>query len=523
MAYLSGFYERQADSAHNAGPVIAGTWPEWERTSPKVQTPSPYALAMAGYRRNELVYSCVQFKAAVISEPPLMVYRGKGAERKALPDHPLSRLLRRPNPQMGTVEFLKAIQIYRDIAGTAWFECEFSNAGQPVALWPGRPDYSQYLRGQNLPVEKIRYIYPGFPVVDIPVERVLLLQEFDPVFPGVLGLSRSAVAARIVGVDNRATDFLDFFFQNGSMVPGILTTDQQLNPTEAQRLADEWQAKHGGPDKWGSVAVLGQGAKYQAQGMSFRDMDLSALDGRTEARICSVMRVSPILVGAKVGISATYSNYQEAQKAQYKHVALPDWAWLASEMTEQMLPWYGEVPGDSELCVDFDLSNVKELQDDRDAAANRAVSLYTSEIAELNEARAEAGLEPMEGGDRLKGGKAPGESNPVPPALAEFTGLPKEELDAREGEPEEPEEDDETEEPEEVETLKAYRASAIAALRGGQSLPIPPNGQRAAVIANALNSAKSAQQVRDIFAAHWPGQSDMARLATAIEKAAAKL
>lgn len=498
----------------DGGPVVAGTFPTWETQTPRTPVPSPYILAQEGYRANPLIFSCIQYRAAAMAEPPLRVYDTSGKTRKEVDNHPLSKLLRRPNPTMGTAEFIKAMQIYRDIAGVTAWEGEFSKAGDLLALWPLRPDYSQYLRGPNTPLRAIRYIYPGLPIVDIPIERLFVAMEFDPIYPGVQGLSRCAVAGSMVGIDNSATAFLNFFFKNGSAIPGLLKTAQQLSEAEANRAKARWMQQHGGPENWSQVAVLGNGLEYQQVGMPLKDLDMTNIDGRTESRICMAMRVSPILLGAKIGLtSSTYSNYSEARQFQYESVFLPDWQWLAGELTQQLLPWFGEDPNDSNLVVDFDLSDIKALQPDRTAIYQRVDTAYNSGLMTLNEAREEMALEPVDEGDLFKGEKT---IEDTPPQLLPFTGqsgstatMPPEfeeptVTDAPKAD--EPQAEDETQ------TLKAWRNIALNNI--GQ--PVGPFGAE-------LVGCKTKSDVRAVFERHWPRSSELTRLALAIEQAASKL
>jgi hypothetical protein len=116
-----------------------------------------------------------------------------------------------------------------------------------------------------------------------------------------------------------------------------------------------------------------------------------------------------MLISAKVGMDrSTYSNYKEARQGFYESTISSEWQFLAGQMAEQLLPEYGD---ESLNCV-FDTKKVKALQEDRTSMVDRAVKLYQSGIAKLNEARREANLDAMDEGDLLKAPQLPLQNDP---------------------------------------------------------------------------------------------------------------
>jgi HK97 family phage portal protein len=487
--------------------AAANTWPVWEQTSPQYPQPSPYALAVSGYRRNEIIYACIQKRAVAVAAAPLAVYDSDG---DVLDDSPARELIAKPNSMMSEAEFWQAVEIYLCVAGYSVWEIEFSRGGDPLALWPMRPDWCSFLRGPDRPLATVRYQPQGLPYVDIDISRCIVFQEFDPLYPMLKGLSKSAVAMRVAATDNAATDFLTSFFQRGAQVSGILSTTANVNDAEAKRIRDRWRELHGGTANWGDIAVLGAGVQYQNTQMSFREMDFTNLDGRDEARMCAVFGVPPMLIGAKVGLSAsTYSNYQEARKAFYEEAITPRWQYLAGEIESQLVPHFadgiqGDVPG---LWCGFDTSGIKALQEDRTAAWTRALQAASAGVITRDEARAEMGLDEIDEVPVFVSMTAPAvgeeteEAEEMPPALAQAQAQQEPaaagEVIQAEGEAaEEPEPEDEPDE----ERMKAWRRQALDARRAGQAIPVfgVPG------LDVALAGAKSAGEVRAAFDAAWP-------------------
>jgi HK97 family phage portal protein len=415
MAYLDEIKQRNASSIQR-GVAYGNMWPQWEQQSPQYPQPNPYNLAQLGYRKDELVFSCIDYRAQTISEPPAMLFKGKGQDKK-----PISGLFDsfprgQPNTEMGEAEFWMVSEIYRMIAGNAIWEIETNHLGKPINLWPLNPSYISFKRGHNRPIDKVVYLYPGLPPVDIPREKCIVLQEFDPIYPMLKGLSRTAVAMRAVGVHSSTSDFLSIFFQRGAVIQGYLKFSQELNDVEAARARTRWREQHGGAGNWGenNIGVLGQGADYVHLQMNMRDMAFADIDGRTESQICMVFGLSPILMGAKVGLRAsTLANYEQAEKHYLNRVVQPSWRWYASELSQQLVPLLTD---DEEVYCAFDTSAVASLKEDENALWARVLQGTQSNLIYRDEARAKLSLDPVDGGAQvflgvtLQGGQAPAEA-----------------------------------------------------------------------------------------------------------------
>ena len=89
--------------ASAAAPLIA-----LEAVGRPVWTPRRYdALAAEGYQKNVVAYRAINEVARGVASVPWRLYSGPG--RRELSEHPLLRLVRRPNPAMGQSEFFAAV------------------------------------------------------------------------------------------------------------------------------------------------------------------------------------------------------------------------------------------------------------------------------------------------------------------------------------------------------------------------------------------------------------------------------
>ena len=385
------------------GQTIANTWPLYEIQSPQYQYPSSYQLANMGYRGNDVVFSAINKRASAVSEGSLRVYKDHGdSTPKEIKNHKLTQLLKRPNESVSEEQFWQITMISLLTAGFCAWEKEYSNAGDVINLWAMRPDWCSFYRGDGRPTRAIRYQPYGLPAQDVNIDSILLFRYFDPLFPLLKGLSPLAVLFKTIMADNAATEMLTKFFEKGTVVSGVLKTDQNLSPESAQTIRDRWLTQHSGGANWWDIAVLGNGAEYKSSLMTFKDMDFTNIDGRNESRICMAIRVPPILLNAKVGLSvSTYSNYEQSQSAFYDDPIQPDWKYLSKEIQAQLLPDFEDArtiedERTSEITCAFDTSKVKALQENRDAQWKRGIEAAKGNVISRDEAREEMGLDPID-------------------------------------------------------------------------------------------------------------------------------
>lgn len=346
-----------------------------------------------GLRRNELIYACIMMKADSASVTSLAVRRRKDGQE--LPDHACKAVLAKPNPYMTEFDFMSITLLMLDLAGRATWEKQRSKAGRVVGLWPLRPDLCQPVKGPNgLP---IGYQYAASGVAQpIPLDTsdVLEFKLWDPL-DLFSGLAPVSVAGRIGDVDNAATDYLKKFFEQGGIPPGILSSKLKLNDPAVADIRRRWKERYGGWQNWTEPAVLDSDASYQRTGLGFEEMGFDVLDARSEARICAVLGVPAILVGAKVGLDrSTFSNAEQAEKYFWQHTLLPLYKRIDDELQNDLASEFG---ADIELVRD--LSQVPALQEDQDAKWKRAHDGLSVGGLTVNEYRAQLALPAVANGD----------------------------------------------------------------------------------------------------------------------------
>ncbi|CAN5335126.1 hypothetical protein BH09PSE1_BH09PSE1_08040 [soil metagenome] len=177
------------------GPLIAltsGGRPRW--------TPRDYAnLAAEGFTKNPVVYRCVRMIAEAAASTGLAVFEG-GVRTH---DHPLARLLARPNAEQAGPEWLEGVYAALQTAGNAYVEAVGDET--PEELWSLRPDRVAIVPGREGWPQAYDYTVDGRSVRIVrendgwmPVMQLKLFHPTDDYY----GLSPLEAAAFAIDVHN---------------------------------------------------------------------------------------------------------------------------------------------------------------------------------------------------------------------------------------------------------------------------------------------------------------------------------
>lgn len=351
------------------------------------------ALAKEGYAQNVWVYKCVDMIAKAVAGVPWLVFRvNRLGDRREITDlnHPLVKLLRRPNPRQGQARFFTEVTSYLLLAGNSYVVAVGPRSGAPKELWVQRPDRMKPVPGTDRLVQGYEYEFGGRTAQFDP-EEVLHLTLFNPV-EDFYGLAPTTVAARSIDMDNAADAWNTALLQNSARPPGALTTDKNLTPDEMNELRKQFQERYAGPNNAGRPLVLSGGLSWQQIGFSPSDMDWVKLKSITRLQICTAFGVPPELLGDHE--HATYSNYKEARKGFYHETVLPLLDYIRDELNGWLVPRFG-----NNLVIDYDADAIEAIQEDRKQVWDMAMNAVDNGILTVNEARFMMGHEDVDGGD----------------------------------------------------------------------------------------------------------------------------
>lgn len=363
--------------------LMLPTWPNGLR--PEYWDRNFENYVKEGYRRNEIVYACINITANTASSVALRVHDRK--TDVVLPDHPLQQLINRPNREMSEYDFWSWSLTQQMLAGISYWQKIRNRAGQVIEMWPVRPDYVRPQVSDAVGLNEYHVRVMGVEQDPIQARDMITFPLRDPL--NLFNhLSPVEVLSRTADVDNSLTDHIKIVIQRGGIVAAILTSKLKLRDGDVEDIRRRWRERYGSGDNGIDPAVLDSDASYQRTGMTLDELSVPGLDGRNETRICSVYQIPPILVGTSLGLArGTFSNYESARKQWWEDSLSGKYKKLLDGLQTQLADEYEDRP-----LLKWDFTNVAALQEERDARWLRATAAWTSGVIMRNEARKEMSL-----------------------------------------------------------------------------------------------------------------------------------
>ena len=364
-------------------------WPTWREGMSRWQLVSLEAFVKEGFEMNAVLYAAIMYKARAMASVPMLAYDAAGDLLP--PESELSQLLARPNRHYSWEELAENLAVYYNLMGEAYVYALRRNLSTPPeALYALRPDHVVHLYKDG---ELAGYEYipagatVGFPILPEDMLHWALPNPGD-VFEGFgKGFSPVFPVARSIDVDNDATNFLKEFFANGALPAGVLKFDVPLDDDTVAQAQDRWAEVHGGYKRWTEPAVLDSGGSYQRIGLSIQELDMAALDARSESRVTMVLGVPLNLIESRPSLTqGTYSNKEQDRRMFWEDTML-------AELRKLQREWQWLLNGDYGT-VRYDFSAVPALESARREGAAQYLSAYMQSAVTTDELRAAMGLPP---------------------------------------------------------------------------------------------------------------------------------
>ncbi len=344
--------------ASATGRVVA--WPSGGRVA---WTPRDTgSLTRQGFSGNPVGFRSVKLIAEAAAALPLVC---QDAERR-YDVHPVLGLISRPNGAQGRAELFEALYAQMLLSGDGYVEAVGGETGVPIELHVLRSDRMSVVPGAD-----------GWPVafeyavgakkhrfsVGEGVSPVCHIKNFHPQ-DDHYGFSPMQAAASALDVHNAASRWSKALLDNAARPSGAIVyrgADGQgaLSPDQYERLQAEMESYHQGAANAGRPMLLEGGLDWKQMGFSPHDMEFQKTKEAAAREIALAFGVPPMLLG--IPGDATYSNYQEANRAFYRLTVLP----LATRVTAAVAHWLSEFAGDA-VELKPDLDQVPALAAERD-------------------------------------------------------------------------------------------------------------------------------------------------------------
>jgi HK97 family phage portal protein len=344
------------------------------------------------------VMACVRIVSEDISKmPPGLFGRRADGGRVRIEDHWLADLLWKPNDWQTWPEFCRQMVIAFMLRGNAFAVMTRNMRNQVTALVPINPDRVVLWQSPDGSL--------FWAVTRSGLHEVAVLKDFQWLIPyedvfhlkdvssdGLVGTSPIMLAREAIGLSLGQEHQYARLMGNGARPSGILTTDQKLDKTSAERLKADWKELHGGLQNNGKTAVLDAGLKWQPLTLTAVDMQFLQLRQFQVIEICRMFRVPPHMVGDSSQRLMGGALIQMAQ--DYRNNTLTS----HSDIWERRLDFTFGLRKQG-MFVDFDESTLLKADLTARYASYRVGRL--SGWLTTNEIRIAEGLDPVDGGDTL--------------------------------------------------------------------------------------------------------------------------
>lgn len=324
------------------------------------------------------VWRAVSLIAGTAASLPLKTYR-----RGSLEESPL-RVLRDPNPTQTAFEFWETVYVHLLLWGNAYVLKERAVGGQVQNLWPLHPSRVQ------VGVVRAEKVFTVDGDLDAPFSPDRIMHVPGLGYDGVTGASPIRLAAQGIGLSLAAEKYGAKLFGSGSLMGGILQTEQRLDEPTADRLKQRWREKIAGLDKAHDVAVLDAGAKFQPITMPNNDAQFIESRRFQIAEIARLFGVPPHML-MDTEKSTSWGTGIEQQSIGFVVYTLRS-SWLSRvehRVTKEL--------GPSDVYAKYKVEGL--LRGDSSARANFYNTMRAVGALSANEIRALEEMPPVEGGD----------------------------------------------------------------------------------------------------------------------------
>jgi HK97 family phage portal protein len=339
------------------------------------------------YRTQPAVRICVNFLATNIAHLKLKSYRRTEETPEPLPhDHPLPKLLARPNPRTTGFDLIRGT-----VADIGIFDIAYwwlAGRGSSRALYRIPPTMIAPRGGSVISGPDHFTIHTPSGPKDLDPAEVIDFPGYNPVDTRI-GLPPLRALQAMLNESVAADRYRAAFWANAAGRDGVIERPSEKEAGEwsdedRERFRRDWQNRHTGPDNAGVVPVLEDGMKWNPDSFSPKDSEFIA--GREwSLDITATVYNIPLAVLSRKS-TATFASMREFRKMLYVDTLGPWNARIEQTVWLRLLPIFG----DEDLYVEFNID--EKLQGDFETQAAGLRAAVHVPYMSVNDARKLRGL-----------------------------------------------------------------------------------------------------------------------------------
>lgn len=312
-------------------------------------------------------------------------------------DHDLINLMHRPNPFYTGRELRMALALSYNTDGNAYMVKIRDTLLEPRELWY----IPHFLMEPHWPADNKSvfidyYEYRvGGQIVKIPPEDVVHVRYGIDPRNVRKGFHPVKALFREIYTDDEAANFTAALLRNFG-IPGLLISPAQDDVQMrrgTRRVIKEFFRQQFGGDKRGEPLVMDAKTSIEQFGFNPSELDLGRLREIPEERVTALLGVPAAVVGYGTGLQQTKvgATMKELREAGYEDCIIPMQNVMAEKLDVSLLiDFEGDIKNKH---VEFDLSDVRVLQEDENKKAERITKLVEGRIIKLSEGRKQLGYD----------------------------------------------------------------------------------------------------------------------------------
>lgn len=346
------------------------------------------------------VYTCVRILSEAIAKLPLKVYQDRDGAVKAT-DHALYTLLKlRPNPYMSASDWLKSMELQRELHGNAYASIELHTRGplkgQVKALWPMDSTKVQlYIDERGLLSTKNRITYVVTTDGEqrrLKPEEVLHIKHLS--LNGLVGISPLDYLKLSVQSAAQGADYINRFFKQGLQAKGLVQYVGDLSPDAEKVFRARFEQMSSGLTNAHRIALMPYGYKFEPISLSLVDAQFLENTQLTIKQIAAAFGIKPHQLGDLE--KASYASISEQQRQFYTDTLMSILTAYEQELTYKLF-LQSELDAGYYVRFNVDALTRADIKSRYEAYRTGIQAGFLTP----NEARAWEELEAVEGGDQL--------------------------------------------------------------------------------------------------------------------------
>lgn len=333
--------------------------------------------------QSDLIYSCVDYISKTASQAIPTIT----SER---PNKYLSEWIVSPNPYQPWSDYIELLIQGLLLTGTSFLSFEkYKNRyeswflGTPIDMEISTDD-KNYISG---------YLYKS--TIAYGVDECIAIKN-PTINNRFYGQPTVKTLLDMLNLESFATQDLQDFYKNGSLLSGIIKSEYPLSNTQSTDIRDQFNTLYatkkgvrGG--QRGGVAVFPNGLTFEP--IQSNPTDSKVLDSLQipEARVYKTFRINPLVLGGG-GVTSVGTNPEEVFKTTFNVAVRP----YLYKLEDNINLFLRQKFKDNTINFKFDFSRITELETSLDTRAEAARVALSSGILSLNEARKWVGKDPID-------------------------------------------------------------------------------------------------------------------------------